>query len=44
MKGRENRKLFGLTASVPQEEAEDRSPVAGIEEPVRQLPPAWAGD
>lgn len=33
----ENRKLFGLTASVPQEEAEDRSPVAGVEEPVPQL-------
>lgn len=30
--------MFGLTASIPCEEAEDRNPVAGVEEePVQQL-------
>lgn len=48
--------MFGLTASIPYEEAEDRSPVPGVEEePVQQLTLAraeqevclfvyWAGD
>lgn len=36
--------MFGLTASVPQEAAEDRSPVTGVEEePVWQLTWAWDG-
>lgn len=41
--GWETLKVFGLEASIPQEEAEDRSPRAGAEEQVQQLTLGWAG-